>query len=66
MLGHWKVDDVEIKKRELDEEEKYLGGNDKADFLTFVRGMLQRRPEDRKTAAQLLKDPWLNREPETA
>lgn len=29
-------------------------------FLAFVRGMLQWRPEDRKTAAQLLNDPWLH------
>ncbi|KAK4237887.1 kinase domain-containing protein [Achaetomium macrosporum] len=29
-------------------------------FLNFVRGMLAWRPEDRKTARELLKDPWLN------
>ncbi len=29
-------------------------------FLEFVRGMLTWRPEARKTAAELLKDPWLN------
>jgi hypothetical protein len=29
-------------------------------FLNFVRGMLAWRPEDRKTARELLRDPWLN------
>ncbi len=28
-------------------------------FLDFVGGMLTWRPEDRKTAAQLLEHPWL-------
>ena len=36
-----------------------LEGEEKTKFLTFVGGMLQWRPEDRKTAAQLLNDPWL-------
>lgn len=34
-------------------------GEEREKFLEFVRGMLQWRPEDRKTAAQLLKDRWL-------
>jgi serine/threonine protein kinase len=29
-------------------------------FLDFVRGMLAWRPEDRKTARELLEDPWFN------
>jgi hypothetical protein len=29
-------------------------------FLDFVRGMLAWRPEDCKTARELLEDPWLN------
>ena len=33
---------------------------DKEMFLAFVKGMLQWRPEDRKTAKDLLEDPWLN------
>lgn len=36
-----------------------LDGEKKKAFLTFVGGMLQWRPEDRKTAAQIAKDPWL-------
>ncbi|KAL2800487.1 CMGC protein kinase [Aspergillus keveii] len=33
---------------------------DKEMFMDFMRGMLQWRPEDRKTAKELLQDPWLN------
>lgn len=32
---------------------------EKAAFLNFVKGMLQWRPEDRKTAKELYNDPWL-------
>jgi serine/threonine-protein kinase SRPK3 len=44
----------------LEQSEEFLEGKNKEMFLNFVRGMLQWRPEDRKTARQLLKDPWLN------
>ncbi|KAK3898967.1 kinase-like domain-containing protein [Staphylotrichum tortipilum] len=43
----------------LEKAEKYLTGRNKAMFLDFVGGMLTWRPEDRKTAAQLLEHPWL-------
>jgi len=36
-----------------------LEGEDKRLFLDFVRKVLQWLPEDRKTAKELLKDPWL-------
>lgn len=29
-------------------------------FIRFVKGMFQWRPENRKTAKELLQDPWLN------
>jgi len=32
---------------------------EKAAFLEFAKGMLQWRPEDRKTARELADDPWL-------
>ena len=38
----------------------FLKGKNKDEFLSFVRVMLQWRPEDRKMVAQLLQDPWLN------
>ena len=44
----------------MEKAEQFLKGRNKAMFLEFVRGMLAWRPEDRKTAAELLKDPWLN------
>jgi hypothetical protein len=37
-----------------------LEGTNKEKFIAFMRGMLQWRPEDRKTAKDLLQDPWLN------
>ena len=37
-----------------------LQGSEKNLFLAFVRKMLQWLPEDRKTARELLEDPWLN------
>ncbi|TKA70545.1 hypothetical protein B0A49_05806, partial [Cryomyces minteri] len=37
-----------------------LQGEDKLLFLAFVRKMLQWLPEDRRTAKELLEDPWLS------
>jgi serine/threonine-protein kinase SRPK3 len=45
----------------LENSELRVQGKNKEVFMTLVRGMLQWRPEDRKTAKQLLDDPWLNR-----
>lgn len=39
---------------------RFLEGKNKEMFIAFIRGMLQWRPEDRKTAKELLQDPWLN------
>jgi len=36
-----------------------LEGEEKRLFLSFVSKMLQWLPEDRKTAKELLEDPWL-------
>ena len=36
-----------------------LEGDDKHLFLDFIKNMLQWLPEDRKTAKELLEDPWL-------
>ncbi|KPM41240.1 hypothetical protein AK830_g5305 [Neonectria ditissima] len=57
--GKWKAG-VELPQDEsLGSSVKYLDGEKKTQFLAFVQGMLQWRPEDRKTAAQLANDPWL-------
>ncbi|KGO63868.1 hypothetical protein PITC_054940 [Penicillium italicum] len=58
--GHWKSD-VEIPKdASLHNSEEFLSGRNKEMFLEFMKGMLQWKPEDRKTAKELLQDPWLN------
>lgn len=40
----------------------FLEGGDKEEFLNFVRKMLQWLPEKRKSAKELLQDPWLSPE----
>ncbi|KAJ5709488.1 hypothetical protein N7493_010822 [Penicillium malachiteum] len=58
--GKWKQD-VEIPTGvSLEQSEEFLDGTHKEMFMAFMRGMLQWRPEDRKTAKELLQDPWLN------
>jgi hypothetical protein len=58
--GRW-IAEVEIAKdNSLEASDERLEGENKAKFLEFMRGMLQWRPEDRKTAKQLLEDRWLN------
>ena len=43
----------------MDGLEKRLAGEEKEDFIRFMRSMLKWLPEERKTARQLLEDPWL-------
>jgi serine/threonine-protein kinase SRPK3 len=43
----------------LEEIETALAGEDKKRFMQFMRKMLQWDPDDRSTAKELLKDPWL-------
>ena len=60
IAGKWKQD-IDIPTGvSLEQSEKFLKGRNKEMFLAFMRGMLQWRPEDRKTAKDLLHDPWLN------
>lgn len=54
------IADVPLSQRSLEQAETRLEGHNKELFLSFVRSMLQWRPEDRKTAKELLEDPWLN------
>ncbi|CAI7617682.1 unnamed protein product [Penicillium glandicola] len=57
--GNWN-NQIEIPwGMSLESSEERLSGRNKEMFLKFMRGMLQWKPEDRKTAKQLLKDPWL-------
>ena len=43
----------------LEDTVRSLGGENKRLFLNFARKMLQWLPEDRKSAKELLEDPWL-------
>ena len=56
--GTW-IADVAIEQTSLEQSEEILNGENKRLFLEFMRGMIQWRPEDRKTAKELLQDPWL-------
>ncbi|KAI1135858.1 kinase domain protein [Hypoxylon sp. FL0543] len=58
--GQWKAAVQVPQDVSLEKSVRYLDGKEKQAFLEFVRGMLQWRPEDRKTAEQLLDDPWLD------
>lgn len=56
--GNWK-EGVDIPRISLEESEKNLEGTNKVLFLEFMRKMLKWVPEERLTAAELLKDLWL-------
>lgn len=58
--GKWKQDIDIPTEVSLEKSEYFLEGRNKEMFLAFIRKMLQWRPEDRKTAKELLDDPWLN------
>ncbi|KAI3012252.1 hypothetical protein CBS147346_629 [Aspergillus niger] len=60
--GQWKQDIAIPHTGGVQSSEEYLEGSNKEGFVNFMRGMLQWRPENRKTAEQLLRDPWLNGE----
>ncbi|KAK2743771.1 hypothetical protein FQN57_004708 [Myotisia sp. PD_48] len=59
--GQWKADIKIPLRTSLEESEQFLEGNNKEIFLDFMRGMLQWRPEGRKTAKQLLEHHWLSK-----
>ena len=59
-IGESKADVPIPQNTSLEYSEEYLDGRDKEELLAFVRSMLRWRPEDRKTAKQLLDDPWLD------
>jgi len=58
--GNWRGAS-EVPKRNLEEAEKRLEGEEKKLFLDFVRKMLKWKPEERSSAQDLLCDLWLNR-----
>ncbi|KAE9376111.1 putative CDK4/6 [Stipitochalara longipes BDJ] len=56
--GNFKPD-IEIPKSSLDNEEENLEGEEKKLFLEFLKKMIQWVPEDRRSAKELVEDPWL-------
>jgi serine/threonine-protein kinase SRPK3 len=44
----------------LEDSVKSLEGEEKQHFLNFIKKMITWWPKDRKTADELLEDPWLN------
>lgn len=58
--GKWRGDIPIPRAASLEESEENLEGENRKEFLQFMRTMLQWRPEDRQTAKQLLEDPWLD------
>ena len=58
--GQWQGEIPVPERRSLEESEGNLEGSNKEAFLSFVRKMVQWRPEDRQTANQLLQDDWLS------
>lgn len=59
-LGHWKgAGGVDVPDISLEEVEIVLSGEEKKQFLVFVRSMLKWLPEKRRRAVELLTDPWL-------
>lgn len=51
------IAEVAVPDNSLEGSEERLEGDNKKAFLEFMRSMLQWRPEDRKTAKDLLQDP---------
>jgi len=59
-LGKWIAEeDASIIPVALEDIESRLEGSEKVSFLDFLRTMLRWLPEERKTAKELLQDPWL-------
>lgn len=58
--GTWKGA-VPLPEYTLETHKERLQGDEKTDFLRFLRRMLAWAPEDRATAKELLFDPWLMR-----
>ncbi|CAF9926286.1 MAG: hypothetical protein HETSPECPRED_006294 [Heterodermia speciosa] len=58
--GHWKgAGGVAVPAISLERAEIVLEGEEKRRFLIFVRSMLRWLSEERRRAAELLTDPWL-------
>lgn len=63
--GEFKFDNLVGHSSTLEQRETTLEGDEKADFLRFVRRMLQWEPENRSTAKSLAEDDWIRRQLES-
>jgi hypothetical protein len=52
-------EDTAVPLVSLESLEERLTGHEKELFIQFMRSMLKWLPEERRTAKQLLEDPWL-------
>ena len=60
LTGSWIAHkEAPVPPTSLESLETRLSGPEKESFLHFLRSMLKWLPEERKTARQLLDDPWL-------
>jgi hypothetical protein len=57
-LGNFKPH-ITIKESSIEDEEENLQGEEKTMFLQFLNKMIQWVPEDRRSAKELMEDPWL-------
>ncbi|KAI9760057.1 MAG: hypothetical protein M4579_001890 [Chaenotheca gracillima] len=63
--GQWEgAGGLHIPQISLEGSEENLEGRNQELFLQFMRSMLRWVPEERKTARELLDDPWLNKKGE--
>ncbi|OSC97370.1 putative CDK4/6 [Trametes coccinea BRFM310] len=56
--GNW-IGDATVPDDSFEKAEERLEGEEKANFLDFVRQMVRWKPEDRLSASELLKHAWL-------
>nr|POE85379.1 hypothetical protein CFP56_43695 [Quercus suber] len=59
LLGNWKHDAVRLPQMTLENAERRLAGEEKVQFLRYVRKMLQWKPEDRCGWEDVFWDEWL-------
>ncbi|KAI0334939.1 kinase-like protein, partial [Cubamyces sp. BRFM 1775] len=58
IFRNW-IGTVDLPKSSLELSEQMLEGENKAQFLRFIRKMVAWRPEDRSPAHELSEDPWV-------
>lgn len=60
LAGAWIAQaDAAVPSTSLESLEQRLSGTEQESFLRFLRSMLKWLPEERRSARQLLGDPWL-------